>query len=498
MKDIRKNNKKLAKKAQEYLNQGKIKYAEEILEILKKKEVYDELQFMISALEIDIGSTTKKVKYIEEGIKNLEELKDKTEIFVDYNLANGYYAKYKIMNKKPDYLTKEEHLLAKAKSLYLNCIGRVPKEELPLVYINLGNTYDHIGRTIEALEFYEKTIMHPYSIVNKGITLCRYSELINNPTPILKDAYDCFKSIEKFQKIPLELKEISKTYIKLIESNYDKQILEQKEDKTLKISSKNDNEIFMIEFCLKNKLYLNICNFCQRCNNAIGDRIIIPNMLVNINTSLENDPYLNLSSKINQIKMEFALSRFLLILSENHSINLDFISKNIVLIDTLSYEENNIRIELLKKSFTSFYNILDKISHLINEYFGLNKKPAKVNFHNIWFNKQKKINGKLNSSNNQGLNALYDIHLELEPEHEKYYLRKIRNNLTHNFLQIKCFKIKDELTKSELRDNTIKLAKIVRNAIIYLIMAIDINEKQKAEKYKDKIIPKKTSITRIL
>lgn len=49
-----------------------------------------------------------------------------------------------------------------------------------------------------------------------------------------------------------------------------------------------------------------------------------------------------------------------------------------------------------------------------------------------------------------------------------------------------------------MKDNTIELAKMVKNAIIYLIRAIDINEKQKYEKHKDKVIPKITNTTQKL
>ena len=72
----------------------------------------------------------------------------------------------------------------------------------------------------------------------------------------------------------------------------------------------------------------------------------------------------------------------------------------------------------------------------------------------------------------------------------------MRNNLTHNFVPIKLVKLEDnDMTYEELRNNTIELAKIVKNAIIYLVRAIDINERKKSEKNKDKIIPKMNSET---
>ena len=480
--------------AYSYLNYGKIEDAEKILDELKKKENTQKLKFTISALLIDIGTESKKMNYIDEGINNLKELKKETNFNVDYNLANGYYAKYRIMSEKPTYLTKNKHPLTIAKQLYINDLNKTPIEQLPLLYINLGNTYDYIGRTIDALEYYEKVPEHPYSLLNKGIGLYEYSKFTNNYLPILKDAYMCFKSVLKIQNIPLEFKIICKTYMDTIQEICGYDILKEKLDKKLTRPSENNFESFIINFCLDNKLYLNLCNFCQRCDNAIGDTLIIPNMIVKIGTPLEKDPYLKLSSQLNQIKLDFIISRFLLILSQSNTSLLDLISKNTILTETLSYEENNSSVQLLKNSFTSFFNILDKISHLINLYFDLKKNPKNLNFRNIWNNSKGKINGKLRSLNNIGLSALYDIHLELEPKNEKYYLRRMRNELTHNFIPIKLNKLEDDdMTYEELKNNTIELAKIVKNAIIYLIRAIDINEKVKHEKNKDKIIPQMNS-----
>lgn len=486
---------KLMKNAYQHLDNGNVDCAEKILNSMKEMEMTPELKYSISSLLIEIGTASKNMDYIDEGIKNFEELENKTKFNVDYNLGNAYSSKYKIMGKKPNYLTKEKHLLSKAKNYYLNGINN-PLEQNPQLYINLGNTYNYIGRTIDALEYYEKSLNDPYALINKGIGLYSYSTFISNPTPVLKDAYECFEKVLNIKNIPIEFEHLCNTHMKKIEDICGKKILEEKNDKKLKRPSNNTFEGFVTNFCLDNKLYLNLCNFCQRCNNAVGDTILIPNMLVKIGTPLENDPYLKLSSQLNQIKLDYVISRFLLILSQSETSLLDLMSKNTVLTETFSYEENNSSVQLLKNSFTSFYNILDKISHLINIYFKLNKKSKYLNFHNVWNNKKGNINGKLHSLNNIGLSALYDIHLELEPNHEKFYLRKMRNNLTHNFVPIKFVKLEDnDMTYEELRNNTIELAKIVKNAIIYLIRAIDINERKRLEKNKDKTIPKMNSRT---
>ena len=35
-------------------------------------------------------------------------------------------------------------------------------------------------------------------------------------------------------------------------------------------------------FCLMNKLYLNTCNYCQKCDSAIGDTILLKGMVSEI------------------------------------------------------------------------------------------------------------------------------------------------------------------------------------------------------------------------
>ena len=52
-------------------------------------------------------------------------------------------------------------------------------------------------------------------------------------------------------------------------------------------------EEFLIEYCLKNKLYLNICGFCQKCDSAIGDPVSIQKMITPIKSGKEKDSFKN-------------------------------------------------------------------------------------------------------------------------------------------------------------------------------------------------------------
>jgi len=485
----------LVKKAYNYLNKGRLDSSEEILKELKEKDETPQLKNNIGSLLIDMGTILKNEDYVDEGIEFFEKLKEEKELNVNYNLANAYYAKF-LLNKT-NYLTKNEHLLFKAKKLYIEEIVHTLPQYNPELYINLANTYDYIGRTIDGLEYYEKVLnisQDSRALVNKGIALYQYSFFTNNSLIILKDAYDCFKLALEDSELYSDFRNISEKYMGLIEEILSEEIINQEITKELHTFSNDNFEGFMINFCLDNKLYLNLCNFCQRCENSIGDTIVIDNMIVKSKFGLEEDPFLILSSYLNQIKMDYVSARFLLILSQYEGIDLDFITKYVYITNTLNYEENDIRIQLLKNSFTSLFNILDKIAFFINEYLELGIKPKKVNFRNLWFNfdenNDKNIKEKLISLNNSGLNALYDIYLDLEYGNNKNYLRKDRNSLTHRFLRISYIKIKDDdKTIKELKEDTIELAKIVKNAIIYLIRLVQIHEDFKYKNLEKEKIP---------
>ena len=148
---------KLTENAYNHLDNGNVECAKKILTAMKEMEMTPELKYSMSSLLIEIGTASENIDYIDEAIKNFEELKKEAKFEVDYNLGNGHSSKYKIMDNRPNYLTKEEHLLTKAKTHYLNAINNPLEQKNPQLYINLANTYNYIGRTIDALEYYEKS-----------------------------------------------------------------------------------------------------------------------------------------------------------------------------------------------------------------------------------------------------------------------------------------------------------------------------------------------------
>lgn len=491
--EIKTNIENYYKKSMECLNQNKIEeglnYAFKIHMITNSKIKIPYL----AILYIEYGHDIKDLLMIEKGIfllkENKEELKKNfNEFQILYNLANGYLYYYTLTNQK---FRGSENIVLTIKNYYNESLMKNKTRLLKSnTLTNLGNLYHELNRFFDALECYEKSLKcnpdHGMTYYNKGILLKKYALIMNNDISLIYDAYLCFEKTLKDETIHPQVKYSANREIKTIKKYFDIELLKKEHDLNIKEEYKHDTkfEKFYHEFCMKNRLYINICDYCQKCDRSYGDRECIKKMTVKIDVTLEKDPFLILSSYLNQIKMEFASSRLYLILSQYPKNNLKFIHENVTMIETYSYELNNINIQLLKDSFNNFYNILDKIAYFINEYCELGEKKSKIYFKNIWYSKfnyqsSKKsiIRDELNIDNPY-LSALIDITEDLNWG-DKKILNMIRNTITHKYLNIQLYN-QDENNKSispeELLKNTIDLAKIVRNVIIYTICFVDYEE----------------------
>lgn len=474
------------------LNNDDTENAQRILDELERREQTNKSKYFISQLYRDLGFKIGNISYLDKAIDNFEEFNKSDFEDINFSLGTAYALKYRVLKEKPNYLTKDykNHLLFKSKKVLNEELSKNENVNLRKTLINLANVYDDIGRDIEAIDLYEEIIDQcgsAYALLNKGISLYNYSMFLNNPTPILSDAYGFFKLISNNPKSSVELKQKADFYIGKIKFLFDENILEEHVANDLERPTDETFKSFMTNYCLDNRLYLNLCNFCQICENSIGDTIGIDKMFEDILNKCGDDLFSVLSSYLNQLKMDYVSARFLLILSQYEGFDLDFITEHVNITETQFNEEYDFKIQLLKDSFENFFNVLDKIAYFMNDYLKLGIDSDKVDFRKIWYKYDKKkkrfnfnvINEKLIKMENKGLTALYDIFLEVEWDNEKEYLRKTRNSLTHKYLRISETPNENSKTIEEMHNEAIEIAILVKNAIIYLMRLVHINEKQK-------------------
>jgi len=429
------------------------------------------VSYVVSGLLIDIGGGLGNEEIVKEGVgllqKDFETIvrHERYAPTAYYNLANGYNGLFNFKMMRDPYIACfKETELEKAKLFYRKALEYDLQDPMlrSQIWVNLGNCFDHLGRVIEALECYDESMKwkrdHGMALGNKGQALLHYAVLSGeHQGTFIVEAYSLLSQALKLGVNPEAVSFFSK-YLEDIREHFpDKQSLDSPPKYpgyTIKARSKFER--FLVEFCLKNKLYLNICNFCQRCDAAIGDTAVIRKMLVPKN----KDSYLHLSAYLNQIKQDFVTARFLLILSRYKGLNLSFVDKRVKIINTLDYSMHNIHIQLVKTSFKIFYDILDKIACFINDYLELGILERDINFRQVWYKKKKIVRKKIEDTKNFSLNALFDIRRDFERGSYKK-LKKTRHALTHRFVNIKMLQeLEDEenMTEDTLVKKTLELA----------------------------------------
>lgn len=150
--------------------------------------------------------------------------------------------------------------------------------------------------------------------------------------------------------------------------------------------------------------------------------------------------------------------------------------------------------EELKMIYKNFYSVLDKLAMFIKVYLDLPIDPHRVDFATIWVDKSKKnIQPKiLVLANNLSLLALYNIKhdiyggslVEYVIDEQTKDLKRIRNFIEHKFVNFSDGDMSYNdflltISKEELTIDTMRLAQLVRCAIIYLCNFVMHNEYDK-------------------
>jgi len=501
---------KFSQQISEILGSGNYDEALRLTRQLQSQGNHYLISYIVGGLLIDIGNALRKEEIVLDGVNLLErDLKvissnKRYAASVHYNLANGYSTLFNFQKlNNPFAVCFRDTELDKARRHYEKAIQIGSKDALLLssIWVNLGNCYDDLGRVIDALECYEEALKwqqdYGMALGNKGVGLYSYARVAGeHQGTFLIEAYQLIKKALELG-VSIEAVPRFEGYAKLIWDNFvgDKQLLENPPQYPgYEIRAQSKMERFLIEFCLRNKLYLNPCNYCQRCDSAIGDTALIKKMVVPIGThseqiGIEDDQYLRLSAYLNQIKQDYVTARFLLVLSRYRGLNLDFVDKRVRIINTMDYSLHSIYAELVKSSFKGFYDILDKIAFFINDYLKLNILDKKISFHNVWYkdpqNKSKGIRERILNTNNHSLNALFDLHKDFSVREDKD-LAEIRNSLTHRFTKVHMFqadKNNATLTEDKLVERTLELARVTRTAILYLLHFVYLEENKKEKEH---------------
>ena len=122
-------------------------------------------------------------------------------------------------------------------------------------------------------------------------------------------------------------------------------------------------------------------------------------------------------------------------------------------------------------------------------------KNKNLSFQTIWYedmkSKVKKVRRQIQDTENYSLNAIFNVHKDFQ-RGQYQNLQNIRNALTHRFIKVGPLSEawnEESISESALVDQTLELARITRNVILYLLQFVYIEEAKKERKSTGFIAP---------
>ena len=459
---------------------------------------------------IDISLYLNKIDGLDIAIKQCEYLKiqslsDIQMTTLYYFLSNAWANKQELNGKINSWDWEQEEIefqiinLRRAK----NSPGfqKISKLRKCQILTNLGNLMDHIGRFVDAIEYWDSAIrvdpIFALALGNRGMGLKNYADLLydnGHKAIFYRSALSILENALSY-KLPQYAKQPFKNYMHSIKSILQKNLLEKDiQMKSFSLGRSNKEKNYR-KWCLDNRLFLNSLNDLGTQAIAANDVFSMPSIVYKI----DDGPYYD--GFYNQLKQEYASSRYLYYEGINPSIVPHFSDKYVVLINTLDYPAYSLSIEKIKIAYRMVYSIFDKIAYFLNDYLMLSIPEKKVNFRTIWYASQQRKNGlrkELHEKANLSLRGLFwlskdlfddNIKESIEPEAQK--LDIIRNHLEHKYFKLHTeymfgsqsmasAGLVDRLAYSmfivEFEEMTLRLIRLARAALIYLSLAVHSEE----------------------
>ena len=411
----------------------------------------------------------------------------------------------------------EKEIIHLRMALHENGLHELPDVRVCQILTNLGNVLDHVGRFVEAIEYWDRALKRLPSFAmargNRGVGLIGYAKALydqGQKSIFLKHAHTDLKTALLSGLHKDARKEFDRNLV-WIESVLSSEFIKKDLDLRSFSLGASEQEVRYRRWCLENRLFLNPLNDLGPYPIAARDVFTTPSIAVKIGEG----PYY--PGYFNQMKQEFVSARYQyyegISSKQQH-----FSDRDVLLYDTLDYPIYSLAVEKVKSAFRAAYSLFDKIAYFLNHYLNLSIKPKNVYFKTLWYTQQRKnkyLKSDFQRRQNWPLRGLFWLSKDLyepnfkefiEPDAQAIY--EIRNHLEHKYLKLHgdlwkgSPKTKNNVSlvlvdtlafsiyRREFESKTLKLLKLVRTALIYLSLGIHCEEYRRAkERGPDKIVP---------
>lgn len=384
---------------------------------------------------------------------------------------------------------------------------------------NYANALDAAGRPVAALHYYrESLLLNPdFSMTdgNYGRALSFLADLVNDSNEsndLHIHAYQAMKSAVTHPDADMTDEAIGAfsddihKYEAYAHGRW-KEIL-NKPVKYKKYSlGRSKAEQMYRHWCLANRLFLNPLNELMKPEAAFAhDPLTITSFTEDndktdsVNNERSEPP--RWFAMLNQLKEEYVYARYLCYDSCDYKDEVHFADKGTSLtLGSYDYCIYSIRVEELKTAFRTLYSMLDQIFFFVNDFWNLGLKEREADARHVY------KSGNY-PKNNIAFMGLYWVLSEFnedyaqevagessqEPGHQhpkktnEKNLSDLRNALEHKFVKVQDVWDGDltlesdhfyHISEDNLQKYTLRLCRIVREALMYLVYAIDQEERKK-------------------
>ena len=394
-----------------------------------------------------------------------------------YTIANCYSVLYEA--RRVEWYSDD---LMKAIIYYRKSLHRIPKpdwNDMPkniqafnnlksMVLTNLANHLSSQGRVLCCIPFYDEAIAinrKIEAIASKAKNQLFLGEsLYDNGHKeyhyfiayrLTKEATDNIEELYPEHRIDLEGDGHLIKFKEWFEENFEESSFDyfSKEYN----SSKTRKEKQYLQWCAKNKLFINDLNDVCDFEISHQDVLALPSFSRSINSTLTMHEELAYHGNFDEIKNDYCYARYLFFTA--HSIpdeEQHFYNSTYRHVDDMSNSINNLKISHYKTSFRILYSLFDKIAYLVSRFFDLNdiKDDNMISIDNLFrdfkssnWRKNWKPNKKLGTSDNHFIHALFYILKDIRDVKDTSSVSKwidpdakafseIRNAMEHRSLKI--------------------------------------------------------------
>lgn len=487
---------------------------EQLLALPSIDGLSDEEAFASVGSLVDLSSDHRSDAGIDRAIALLADLRSRTldperHALLWYFTGNAWSVRRHLQSAEDsgvwtwDRPAAYQEILAFRRALNHEGFGRLDRYRRCQILTNLGSVMSNVGRFVEALDYYDRALRDDpdfgMALGNRGQCLFHYARGLYDDGHRVVFAAETARILGRALKLQLEpgvAEGVERLLAVARKASAGSRFAEDGDALRAFSLGETEDEVEFRSWAVRERLFLNPLNDLGDYEVAACDVLHLPQVRVPAAHGT------GLHGFMNQLKQEYATARILLF--ESASATQHYADRGLRLLDTLDGTAFGLNLEKAKLAFRSAYSVLDKVAVFVALYFALSGDIHRISFRNLWFKDGrpgKGLRSEFVDRKNWPLRGLFwlakdlaeddaDFHGAMEPDAQA--TATLRNRLEHRY--VKVFEASGESANApppdpfayrvecdQLRSRALRMVRTARAALIYLSLAVHIEEQHKPQ-----------------